>query len=360
MLKAVWLTNIDSLVMNSRKNLAEGLHRLADLGFNTVYPAVWQRGYTLYPSQVAKQFSGYAVMPNSPFVGRDVLAEIIELAKPLKMRVIPWFEYGLMVPPESPIARRHKDLLTLDINESLLRIQGANGELDPNVWLNPCHYTVRKFMVDLITDVVKRYRVAGIQLDDHFCFPQEMGYDKYSQQLFQQHNFGEIAPIEHDSQVWIDWGSQRLTELLEQIVKSVKAVRRDCIISISPNPLTFSRNRYLADWKTWQDLGLMDELVLQVYRDRLEDFQLELAKPEVIASKEKMTTMIGLLTGLRTRPMNSNLIKEQVATTIANQFSGLSCFFYETLFHERLSPTLVSRSKEQLFNIFSTDNITSN
>jgi uncharacterized lipoprotein YddW (UPF0748 family) len=207
---------------------------------------------------------------------------------------------------------------------------------------------------------VKRYRVAGIQLDDHFCFPQEMGYDKYSQQLFQQHNFGEIAPIEHDSQVWIDWGSQRLTELLEQIVKSVKAVRRDCIISISPNPLTFSRNRYLADWKTWQDLGLMDELVLQVYRDRLEDFQLELAKPEVIASKEKMTTMIGLLTGLRTRPMNSNLIKEQVATTIANQFSGLSCFFYETLFHERLSPTLVSRSKEQLFNIFSTDNITSN
>jgi uncharacterized lipoprotein YddW (UPF0748 family) len=360
MLKAVWLTNIDSRVMNSRKNLAEGLHRLADLGFNTVYPAVWQRGYTLYPSQVAKQFSGYAVMPNSPFVGRDVLAEIIELAKPLKMRVIPWFEYGLMVPPESPIARGHKDLLTLDINESLLRIQGANGELDPNVWLNPCHYTVRKFMVDLITDVVKRYRVAGIQLDDHFCFPQEMGYDKYSQQLFQQHNFGEIAPIEHDSQVWIDWGSQRLTELLEQIVKSVKAVRRDCIISISPNPLTFSRNRYLADWKTWQDLGLMDELVLQVYRDRLEDFQLELAKPEVIASKEKMTTMIGLLTGLRTRPMNSDLIKEQVATTIANQFSGLSCFFYETLFHERLSPTLVSRSKEQLFNIFSTDNITSN
>jgi len=36
MQKAVWLTNIDSEVMNSRKNLAEGLRRLADLGFNTI------------------------------------------------------------------------------------------------------------------------------------------------------------------------------------------------------------------------------------------------------------------------------------------------------------------------------------
>jgi uncharacterized lipoprotein YddW (UPF0748 family) len=97
--------------------------------------------------------------------------------------------------------------------------------------------------------------------------------------------------------------------------------------------------------------------VLQVYRDRIEDFQLELAKPEVIASKEKMTTIIGLLTGLRTRPINSDIVREQVVATMSNQFSGLSCFFYETLFHERLTPTLVSRSKEQLFTIFSTDNI---
>ena len=100
MLKAVWLTNIDSQVMNSRKNLAEGMQRLAGLGFNTIYPVVWQRGYTLHPSEVAKQWTGAAVLPNSPFVDRDVLTEIIELARPLKMRVIPWFEYGLMVPPQ--------------------------------------------------------------------------------------------------------------------------------------------------------------------------------------------------------------------------------------------------------------------
>jgi uncharacterized lipoprotein YddW (UPF0748 family) len=352
MLKAVWLTNIDSQVMNSRKNLAEGMQRLADIGFNTIYPVVWQRGYTIHPSEVAKQWTGAALLPNSPFIGRDVLTEIIELARPLKMRVIPWFEYGLMVPPRSTIARQNRDLLTLDINDNPQRVQGADGRLDPNVWLNPCHYRVRKFMVDLITEVVKKYPVAGIQLDDHFCFPQELGYDKFSQQLFQQHNFGETPPIEHDSQIWIEWGSERLTELLQQIVSGVKSVRRDCIVSISPNPLGFSRSRYLADWQRWQELGLMDELVLQVYRDRLNAFELELNKPEVLAARAKIPTSIGILTGLKTRPIPSQIIKEQVATIYAQKFGGLACFFYETLFHEQLAPNPVSRSQSQLLDIF--------
>lgn len=356
MQKAVWLTNIDSEVMNSRKNLAEGLKRLASLGFNTIYPVVWQRGYTLYPSQVAKEFAGAAVLPNSPFVGRDVLAEILELAKPLNMRTIAWFEYGLMVPPRSSIATKHKDLLTLDINENTLRIQGANGELDPNVWMNPCHFRVRKFMVDMITETVRKYpTLAGVQLDDHFCFPQEMGYDKFTQQLFQQHHFGEVAPIEHDSEVWINWGSAQLTELLQQIVRSVKSTRNSCIVSLSPNPLTFSLNRYLADWKKWQELGLMDELVLQIYRDRLDSFEQELNKPEVQSARMKIPTSIGILAGLRTRPIPSAVIKEQVASISAQQFSGLSCFFYETLFHEQIAPSRVTRTPSQLVDMFTVE-----
>lgn len=353
MQKAVWLTNIDSEVMNSRKNLAEGLKRLADLGFNTIYPVVWQRGYTIHPSQVAKELAGSAVLPNSPFVKRDALAEIIEIARSLNMRTIAWFEYGLMVPPRSTIALKHKDLLTLDINETPLRIQGANGELDPNAWLNPCHFRVRKFLVDLIAEVVRNYPgLAGIQLDDHFCFPQEMGYDRFTQQLFQQHNFGEVAPIEHDSETWIAWGSQQLTELLQQIVRSVKSVRPNCIVSISPNPLSFSRNRYLADWQKWHELGLIDELVLQVYRDRVDAFAFELSKPEVQAVRAKIPTSIGILTGLRTRPIPYAVIKEQVSIVSAQQFSGLSCFFFETLFHEQLAPSRINRTQSQLADMF--------
>jgi uncharacterized lipoprotein YddW (UPF0748 family) len=348
--KAVWLTNVDSQVMNTRANLAAGLERLAQLGFNTIYPAVWQRGYTLYPSQVAQELTDAVVLPNSPFEGRDLLAEIVELAQPLKIRVIPWFEYGLMVPPRSPIACRYPDLLTCDMQGNIQRIQGASGQQDPNVWLNPCHDRVRKFIVDLIADVVNRYRVAGIQLDDHFAFPVELGYDSPGERLRQR--FTQQLFKRSGSWQWDDWRAGQLTSLLQEIVRSVKAIRRDCQISISPNPLDFSKRRYLLDWHKWCELGLVDELVLQVYRDRLDLFDRELAKPEVRAINHKVPTLIGILTGLRTRSIATDTIDAQVNSIIDRQFSGYACFFYETLFHERLTPQPVSRDLQQLIAIF--------
>jgi uncharacterized lipoprotein YddW (UPF0748 family) len=338
----VWLTNVDSQVMNSRHSLAEGLARLAELGFNTIYPVVWQRGYTLYPSQVAQELTGASVLPNSPFVERDVLAEIIELAQPLNLRVIPWFEYGLMVPPKSAIACQYPELLTLDIRGNTQRIQGANGKQDPNVWLNPCDGRVRTFIIDLISELVKRYPVAGIQLDDHFAFPVELGYDRFTQALFHQHPRAD----------WNDWRAGQLTELLQQIVSSVKSIRCNCIVSISPNPLSFSKRRYLVDWQQWCNLGLVDELVLQVYRDRLDAFNSEIVKPEIRSIEAKIPTLIGILTGLRTKPIATEAIAAQVEATIASQFGGFACFFYETIFYERLSPTLVSRDRAQLIDIF--------
>jgi uncharacterized lipoprotein YddW (UPF0748 family) len=340
--KSVWLTNVDSEVMNSRSNLAAGLSRLAELGFNTIYPAVWQRGYTLYPSEVAKELTGVAVLPNSPFVGRDLLAEIIELAQPLNIRVIPWFEYGLMVPPRVTIARQHPELLLLDMQGNSQRIQSANNQLDPNAWLNPCHDRVRRFMVDLIADIVRRYPVAGIQLDDHFSFPVELGYDLFTQQLFKQ---------QHQAN-WHEWRGLQLTELLKQIVNSVKSIRPDCIISISPNPLGFSKIRYSVDWQQWCNLGLVDELVLQVYRDDLGTFERELRKAEVRSIKTKIPTLIGILTGLRTKSVATDLIQSQVNITTANQFAGCACFFYETLLHEQLAPIVVARDRNQLIDIF--------
>jgi uncharacterized lipoprotein YddW (UPF0748 family) len=328
--------------MNSRHNLAEGLERLAELGFNTIYPAVWQRGYTLYPSNVAQELTGAKVLPNSPFVDRDLLAEIIELAQPLNIRVIPWFEYGLMVPPRSTIAVQYPELLTLDVHGKMQRIQGANGKLDPNTWLNPCHDRVRTFMVDLITDVVRRYPVAGIQLDDHFSFPVEMGYDLFTQQLFDRQNRLK----------WDEWRGLELTALLTQIVKSVKSIRAECIVSISPNPLSFSKSRYLVDWQQWCNLGLIDELVLQIYRDRLDAFGREISKPEVRSIKTKIPTLIGILTGLRTKPVDSNTIKSQVERTIDLQFAGYSCFFYETILSAQLSPISIPRNRANLLDIF--------
>jgi uncharacterized lipoprotein YddW (UPF0748 family) len=357
MIKAVWLTNVDSQILNSRQNIAAGLNQLHQLGFNTIYPVVWQRGYTLYPSTVAESWTGATVMPDSPFTGRDLLAEIIELAAPYNMRVIPWFEYGLMLPPRSNIASQFPELISIDSRGQQQRMITASGKQDPQVWLNPCVPQVQEFLVDLIADVVQRYPVAGIQLDDRFGFPQELGYDGFTQQLFKQQQ-AKIAPHNHADPAWIDWGCHLMTALLDRIVRAVKSVRANCLVSISPNPLGFSRRNYLADWQAWHQSGLIDELVLQVYRDNLLAFSGELNRPEVVKIRDQIPTSIGILTGLKTKPIVAEMIKQQTAMTLAKGtfptggFAGVAYFFYETVIHQQLTPTVVARTPSALTDIF--------
>lgn len=90
--RGVWLTTTDSSVLNSRDNIVEAMEFLAETGFNVVFPVVWNKAATQYPSQVMRETFG--VESSSLCIGRDLLAEVIEAAHSVGLKVIPWFEYG--------------------------------------------------------------------------------------------------------------------------------------------------------------------------------------------------------------------------------------------------------------------------
>ncbi|WP_088891439.1 glycoside hydrolase family 10 protein [Leptolyngbya ohadii] len=348
-LRAVWLTNVDSEVLNSRSNLQQALATLNALGFNTLYPVVWNRGFTLYPSSIAQEFTGASVMPNSSFENRDMLAELIEAAKPFNFRVIPWFEYGLKAPPNSPIAARNPHLITADVQ--------GNEIKNDTVWLNPTHPEVQQFMIDLIADLVARYEVAGVQLDDNFGLPTELGYDSFTRALYRQTNQDQSMPLNPRDPVRVQWLTDQITGLFRRIFRVTKS-RRDALISLSPNPLGFSRQNYAVDWQLWEREGLVEELVLQVYRSSLASFTAEIDKPEVTEARFHIPVAIGVLTGLRTQAVSFSSIREQVQTTRQKQFAGSSCFFYETLFYEQLSPQKVVRNASDLQTLFPANSAT--
>ena len=98
-LRGVWLTNIDSDVIFSRNNIIDAVNRLDQLNFNTIYPTVWQGGYTLYPSPAAQRVFGQSIDPSPGLKDRDILKEIIAQSRQKGIAVIPWFEFGFMAPP---------------------------------------------------------------------------------------------------------------------------------------------------------------------------------------------------------------------------------------------------------------------
>lgn len=351
-MRGVWLTNVDSDVLYSRSQIETGLQQLKQLGFTTIYPAVWQRGYTLYPSSVAETFTGRSITPDSHFANRDMLAELVEIAKAYELKIVPWFEYGLAAPPNSRLHLKNPHLISLDQRGEAIRIKSTDGKPDQFVWLNPCRPEVQQFMVDLITDVVTRYPVDGIQLDDHFSSPIELGYDPFTQDLYQAETRRPMPQTAKDPQR-IQWGTAKMTHLLSQVVKAVKA-KSEGLISVSPNPLAFSKSNYCVDWHTWAKKGLIDELVLQVYRDNMTSFIQEISKPEVIETQNHIPTAIGILTGIKTRSVSTRLIEQQLQEVRRRNVAGVSCFFYETLFHEQLSPSKVTRNPADLQRLFTT------
>lgn len=111
----------------------------------------------------------------------------------------------------------------------------------------------------------------------------------------------------------------------------VKARRPNAVISISPNPHPFAYVNYLQDWPTWVNRGIVDELIVQIYRSDQNRFIWEMNKPYIQASLRKISTNVGILSGLRAAPVGMDHIGDQIKAVRDRRFSGMSFFFYESL-----------------------------
>lgn len=345
-LRGVWLTTIDSQILFDPQQLRQGLKRLKQLNINTIYPSIWNGSTALYPSPIAQAAAG-GQLPRDPRLKTpDLLAELIREGHRQGLRVIPWFEFGLMLPETSPIALEHPDWISHRQDDSSIWLDGN----EPRLWLNPAHPDVQQFWADMVRDVAQRYAIDGIQFDDHLGLPIDLGYERenlrqYAQGLQRLTSDGTNAvrpdeiPTAHNP-VWIQWRADRITDLLAKIRANLP---KSLTLSISPNPLPFALNHYLQDWSNWVDRGLVDELIVQIYRPDRPRFQAELNHPSIQAARQKIPTAIGILTGLRNRPVSMETIRQQVDLS-QNAKLGVSFFFYETIgprdsaFRKLLSP----------------------
>lgn len=344
-IRGVWLTNVDSQVFFSPENLQETVENLSEANFNTVYPAVWSWGYTLYPSAVGKRATGYAqgLYPDLEDEGRnealersqadrDVLQEVIELSHPRHLDVIPWFEFGFMAPANVPLVQRHPDWLTQqqgELPEARLYQEGRHTR----VWLNPFHPQVQGFILELIEEIVSNYPVDGLQLDDHFGLPVEFGYDPYTVALYQQEHGGQSPPSDPRAEEWMRWRADKITEFMDQVFRILKVHRPRSVLSVAPNSADFAYRHYLQDWSRWRQMGYVEELIVQAYRDSIPSFQQVLTESAVQAARTHIPTGVGILSGLKHRLVPMDLIGQQVEAARTMQFAGVSFFFYDTLWN---------------------------
>ena len=343
-IRGVWMTTNDSDILRDRPQVQEAVSQLGQLNFNTIYPVVWNSGYAWYPSAVA-QNAGIQPFINRGLQGQDTLAELTAIAHQHNLLVIPWFEFGFMAPPTSELALNHPNWLTQRRDGSKTWISAA-GEV---VWLNPFHPEVQKLITDLVLEVIAQYNVDGIQFDDHLSLPNEFGYDPYTISLYRQQT-NASPPANPEDSSWMRWRANQITAFVKRLNKAIKDKQPNAIFSISPNPYHLAYNTYLQDWVGWVRQNLVDELIVQVYRPDINSFLSEIVRPEVQEVRKKIPTGVGILTGLRNRPVPMQHIQAKVQAA-RQQGLGMSFFFFESLWDYAPEPIQERKSYFQvLFN----------
>ena len=137
---------------------------------------------------------------------------------------------------------------------------------------------------------------------------------------------------------------------MEVLFAQIKEANPDALVSVSPNPQNFSLNSFLLDWQTWERKGLIEELIVQLYRSQQSSFIRELSQPELIVAKEHIPVSIGILSGLKGRSVLSGFLKQQVNLVRERDFAGVSFFFYESLWN--LAREEPESRKDSLLSLF--------
>ena len=216
-IRGVWLTKNDTEIISDQPRLESTLQELAKLNFNTVYPVVWNSGYTSYPSEVVQKLEIQSFVKTG-FQNQDTLAELVHQGHRNGLMVIPWFEFGFMAPPYSELAVKYPQWLTTRKDGSKIG-NSAAGEV---VWLNPFHPQVQKFITDLVVEICTNYQVDGIQFDDQMSLPVEFGYDTYTKALYKRET-GRNTPGNYKDKNWVRWRANKLTAFMQTLHKAVKS-----------------------------------------------------------------------------------------------------------------------------------------
>ena len=274
-LRAAKITNVDSDIMFSDRNIAKGMAYLDSININTVLVCVWNSNsangdYTLYPSDVMMKYFGESANIHPSFSGRDPLQNIIVEAHARGIEIMPWYEMGFSTSwshQGGHILATYPDWACKESDGSLAVKNGFD-------WMSAINPDVQGFIRKITLETCKYYDIDGIEYSDRIpAMPIEGGYEEATVNLYKAEHDGASPPTNHQNTAWIKWRADKLTEWYREVADSIKAIDNNLHISSSPSVYPWSYYNYLQDPKTWMNTGICDDVIPQLYRKTWAEYQ---------------------------------------------------------------------------------------
>jgi len=327
--RGVWITNIDSRVLETDEKIVEAMDFLATIGINVVFPVVYNKGYTLYPSDIFEGHFGVKTLPQPAYENRDFLERIVIEAHRNGIEVIPWFEFGF----SSSYSQNGGHIIAKYPDWAL---NNSNGELvvrNGFDWMSAIHPEVQSYINSLIFEIIENYDIDGIQGDDRLpSMPVEGGYEEVTVQLYKSEHNGDDPPTSFTNPEWKKWRADKLSEYLHDLRDSIKIRNDNLILSSSPTPYYWGYDEYLQDSKTWAAQGLVDNIIPQLYQYNVGDYQfaLNLITSQVRDENPEIFNA-GVLAKSGEYVVDTTLLGNMVEANRNKNVNGECLFFYEAL-----------------------------
>jgi uncharacterized lipoprotein YddW (UPF0748 family) len=331
--RGVWVTNVDSKVLDSRESIDEAMKFLADKGFNVVMPVVWNDAYTLYPSKVMKNMFDREISPR--FAGRDPLKELIDAAHKHDLQVIAWFEYGFSSSYNKnggALLEKKPEWAARDIDGNLLKKNNFE-------WMNAYMPEVQNFIISLVMEVVQNYDIDGVQGDDRLpAQPSHGGYSDFTVELYKSENSGLEPPENYVDEAWLKWRGDKLNAFAKRLYDTVKEEDKNVLVTWAPSVYPWCYEQYLQDWPEWIRGGYADAVIPQVYRYNIDAYENTLCELDKIKEELKAydtPILPGVLLNVGKYTIDNELLQKKVEMNRDHGYEGEIFFFYEGLRKEK-------------------------
>ncbi len=224
------------------------VENMNDLGVNTLY---------LHAVAFTDSFYDSAVYPRTAVLGEisyDPFAIFSKKAKEAGMQVHAWINPMRSVTVEEAGSLSQDFVIRRWIESNDERVR-QNGD---RYYLNPAYPEVRELIVSVAEELMEKYDIDGIHLDDYFYpYNTQNNFDAYIYSLAKQEN--ENLSLQ-------DFRIQNTDRMIKELHDAVKQKDETLIFSVSPaGNLDNCINLLFADPRHWVEQGTVDCLIPQIY-----------------------------------------------------------------------------------------------
>lgn len=256
-IRATWISYIDYTQIlwgksetEYRQNVDEMIDNLKELKINTIYVHASAFTDAYYPSEVyptAKYITGKI----GDELSFDPFGILVEKAKAAGIQVEAWIN-----PLRSFTAEQMAEVPSEAIQKQWISSGSRNIVYYNDRWyLNPAYDEVHETILALVKELVGRYEIDGIHMDDYF-YPDgvDASFDAIEYEVLG--NGRTLAQFRKDN----------VNKLVEEISETIHTLDKNCRFTISPaGNIQYTTETIYGDVAVWIKEEWIDQVIPQIY-----------------------------------------------------------------------------------------------